>query len=103
MDFISPPELNDTVREILDDLLNGDVRTLARVITRVENRSPEGETLLRLLFSHTGKSRIIGITGSPGAGKSSLVDRLAAHYLKEKKSLAIVAVDPSSPFTGGAL
>jgi len=103
MDFSSPPELNDTVREILDDLLNGDVRTLARVITRVENRSPEGETLLRLLFSHTGKSRIIGITGSPGAGKSSLVDRLAAHYLKEKKSLAIVAVDPSSPFTGGAL
>jgi LAO/AO transport system kinase len=103
MDFSSAPELNDTLREILDNLLIGDVRSLARVITRVENRSPEGETLLRHLFPHTGQSRIIGITGSPGAGKSSLVDRLAANYLKQNKSLAIVAIDPSSPFTGGAL
>jgi LAO/AO transport system kinase len=103
MDFSSPPESHDIPREILDNLLNGDVRSLARVITRVENRSPEGEILLRLLFPHTGQSRLIGITGSPGAGKSSLVDRLASNYLKEKKSLAIVAVDPSSPFTGGAL
>jgi len=103
MDLSAAPQLTDSQRIILEKLISGDVYSLARVITRIENRSPEGENLLRHLFARTGRSRIIGITGSPGAGKSSLVDRLAANYLKKKMSLAIVAVDPSSPFTGGAL
>src|SRR5688572_3598542 len=79
------------------------MRTLARVITQVENRSTESLPILQGLFPHTGRSRIIGVTGSPGAGKSSLVDRMAAAYRRQGKSLAIVAVDPSSPFTGGAI
>jgi len=96
MDFSEPGDL-------LENIFKGDVRSLARAITRVENRSLEGTDLLRRIYPHTGKSRIIGITGSPGSGKSSLVDRLAALYRRRNKSLAIVAVDPSSPFTGGAV
>jgi LAO/AO transport system kinase len=76
---------------------------LSRIITRVENRSADSLDILRQLFPHTGKSQIIGITGSPGAGKSSLVDRLAMAYRKQEKTLGIVAVDPSSPYTGGAI
>jgi LAO/AO transport system kinase len=69
----------------------------------VEDRSTEGSSLLQKVFPYSGKSRVIGITGSPGAGKSSLVDRLAAAYRKESSQVGIVAVDPSSPFTGGAI
>ncbi|HLQ78536.1 MAG TPA: methylmalonyl Co-A mutase-associated GTPase MeaB [Terriglobia bacterium] len=89
--------------DLLENLMRGDIRSLARAITLVENRSPDGLELLRRLFPQTGRSRIIGITGSPGAGKSSLVDRLAALYRKQNQSLAIIAIDPSSPFTGGAV
>src|SRR5262249_43597298 len=89
--------------DLLDSLLNGDVRSLARAITLTENRTPEGMNLLQQLFVPTGRSGVIGITGSPGAGKSSLVDRLAAHYRRKDGKIGIVAVDPSSPFTGGAI
>src|SRR5436190_3006259 len=88
---------------LLQDLLKGDTRALSRVITRVENRSADSLEILRQLFPHTGRSQIIGITGSPGAGKSTLVDRLAIAFRKKEKTLGIVAVDPSSPFTGGAI
>ena len=73
------------------------------MITQVENRSAESLPLLQQLFPHTGKSPVIGVTGSPGAGKSTLVDRLAVGLPQAGKTLAIVAVDPSSPFTGGAI
>ena len=89
--------------DLLENLIRGDIRSLARTITLVENRSSEGLEILRRLFPQTGRSRIIGITGSPGAGKSSLVDRLAALYRRKNKTLAIIAIDPSSPFTGGAV
>jgi LAO/AO transport system kinase len=85
------------------DFFNGDTRALARAISQVENRSSEGTTLLQQIFAHTGKARTIGVTGSPGAGKSSLVDRLAAAYRAGSARIGIVAVDPSSPFTGGAI
>ena len=88
---------------LLQDLLKGDTRALSRIITRVENRSADSLDILRQLFRHTGKSQIIGVTGSPGSGKSTLVDRVAAEFRKKNNAVGIIAVDPSSPFTGGAI
>jgi LAO/AO transport system kinase len=88
---------------VAPDFFNGDTRALARALSLVENRAPNSSELLQQLFPHTGRARVIGITGSPGVGKSSLADRLAAAYRKESERLAIVAIDPSSPFTGGAI
>jgi LAO/AO transport system kinase len=81
----------------------GEVRAISRAVTAIENRAPEGEKLLRELFPHTGQAYRIGVTGAPGTGKSTLVDRLAAYYRGQKKTVGIIAVDPSSPFTGGAI
>src|SRR6266849_6913280 len=84
-------------------ILSGDLRALARAVTAIENRRPEAETLLRELFRYTGKSKIIGITGSPGAGKSTLVDRFIHELRGENKSVGVLTVDPTSPYTGGAI
>src|SRR6202522_58996 len=81
----------------------GDVRAISRAVSAIENRDTEAEEILRALFPHTGNAYRVGITGAPGTGKSTLVDRLAAHYRAEKKSVGIIAVDPSSPFTGGSI
>jgi LAO/AO transport system kinase len=84
-------------------ILAGDLRALARAATAVENRRPEAEALLQELFPSTGKSKVIGITGSPGAGKSTLVDRLIREFRHENKAVGVLAVDPTSPYTGGAI
>ena len=84
-------------------LRSGDARALARAISTVENRSPGWSDLLKLLFPHTGKARVMGITGAPGAGKSTLVDQLARLYRQQDRSVGIIAVDPTSPYTGGAI
>ncbi len=85
-------------------VLEGNRLALARVLTQVENDSTEGRAALVELFPHTGLAHLIGVTGAPGTGKSSLVNQLALHYRKtENKKIAIIAVDPSSPFTGGAV
>jgi GTPase len=89
--------------QLLDNFFKGDTRALSRVITLVENRSPESLPLLQQLFPRTGRARVIGITGSPGSGKSTLVDRLASAFRRRGDVLAVIAVDPSSPFTGGAI
>jgi LAO/AO transport system kinase len=85
-------------------ILSGDRLSLARLLTQVENDSSEGRAALAELFPHTGRAHLIGVTGAPGTGKSSLVNQLALHFRKQDdKRVAIVAVDPSSPFTGGAV
>ncbi len=81
----------------------GDVRAISRAVSAIENRAREAEEILRQLFPYTGHAYRVGITGAPGTGKSTLVDRLASHYRGEKKTVGIIAVDPSSPFTGGAI
>src|SRR5215213_9807873 len=87
-----------------ESILAGNRLALARLLTQVENDSPDGRAALTELFPHTGKAHLIGVTGAPGTGKSSLVNQLALHYRKSTdKKVAIVAVDPSSPFTGGAV
>lgn len=89
----------ETVRE----LLRGSRRALARLITLVENNDPLKEKIMEQLFPHTGKAYLIGITGAPGAGKSSLVDRLLVEARKNGFTVGVIAVDPTSPFTGGAI
>jgi len=85
-------------------VLEGNRLLLSRLLTQVENDSLEGQYALAELFPHTGKAHLIGVTGAPGTGKSSLVNQLTLYYRKEKKKkVAIIAVDPSSPFTGGAV
>ena len=89
--------------QLIDEIRSGSPRALARAITAVENRTPESRDLLKALFPHTGHARVIGLTGAPGAGKSTLVDQLAREYRKQQKTVGIVAVDPTSPYTGGAI
>ena len=81
----------------------GDVRALARAITAIENQQPQAEALLEQLFPVTGKAFLIGVTGAPGTGKSTLVDRLAAKYRVLGRTVGIIAVDPTSPYSGGAV
>jgi LAO/AO transport system kinase len=95
--------LTSGIQPLIDQLRSGDPRALARAISIVENRSVGWSDLLKALFRHTGHARILGLTGSPGAGKSTLVDQLARHYRKQNHTLGIIAVDPTSPYTGGAI
>jgi LAO/AO transport system kinase len=95
---------NDTaVRELVERVCAGEVRSLARAISLVENDTPEAQALLSACFPFTGRALRIGVTGAPGAGKSTLVDRLARSWRESGRKVGIVAVDPTSPFTGGAI
>jgi len=85
------------------DILSGKYRALAQAVSLVERDEPDAARLLADIYKETGKARIIGITGSPGAGKSTLVASLAKHYRRQNKRVGIIAVDPTSPFTGGAI
>jgi LAO/AO transport system kinase len=86
-----------------DAILRGDPRALARAATAIENRRAEATALLQELFPSTGHAELIGITGAPGAGKSSIVDQLAHQLRAERRTVGVIAVDPTSPFSGGAI
>ena len=81
----------------------GDVRAIARAITAIEDHDPHAEELLKQIFPSTGRAHVVGVTGAPGTGKSTLVDRLAAHYRRGGEQVGIIAVDPTSPYSGGAI
>lgn len=87
----------------MTQMRSGDVRALARAVSLVENGAPQAPDLLSACFPHTGSALRIGVTGAPGAGKSTLVDRLARAWLASGRRVGVIAVDPTSPFTGGAL
>jgi LAO/AO transport system kinase len=89
--------------ELTDRLLAGDRRAAARLITLIENGDAEAIKAMSILYKHTGHAHIVGITGPPGAGKSTVVEKLTLHARKQGKTIGVIAVDPTSPFTGGAL
>lgn len=89
--------------DIIKQIVAGDVRATARLLRDIDDEIPSANEILRELYPHTGKAYVIGLTGSPGVGKSTLVDQLAIRYRKEERTVGILAVDPTSPFTGGAI
>ena len=93
----------EPVQALVQKTLSGDRRALARLITRVEKRAPEAQDALTLLYPHTGRAYLVGITGAPGTGKSTLVSALARTLRARDHTVGIVAVDPTSPFSGGAV
>jgi LAO/AO transport system kinase len=89
--------------DLARELIKGDHRAIARAISLAENNRTAAQEMMKKIFPHTGKSLVVGITGSPGSGKSTLVDQMVVHLRESGKKIGIVAVDPSSPFTGGAI
>ncbi len=87
----------------LKDVLAGDIRSAARLMRDLDDEIPAAHRLLKRLYRHTGRAYILGITGAPGSGKSTLVDTLIDHLRRQAKNVGIVAIDPTSPFTGGAI
>jgi LAO/AO transport system kinase len=92
-----------TIEQWAERVRVGDTRALSRAITAIENHQHEAEELLRVLFPRTGKAYLTGVTGAPGTGKSTLVDRLSAHYRAKIEQVGVIAVDPTSPYSGGAI
>jgi len=90
------------IKDIAQGVLAGDRRSIAKAITIVENNAAEAQKLIALLYAHTGKAQIIGLTGPGGSGKSTLIEKIVREYRRKGKTVGVIAVDPTSPFTGGA-
>jgi LAO/AO transport system kinase len=95
--------MSASIESWAEQIRAGEVRAVSRAITAIEDHDPQAEDLLQRIFPDTGRSFAIGVTGAPGTGKSTLVDRLAAYYRAQENRVGIIAVDPSSPYTGGAI
>jgi LAO/AO transport system kinase len=95
--------MSPSITTWVESIRSGDVRALARAISTIEDGRPEAQALLKAMFPFSGQARVIGLTGAPGAGKSTLVDQLAREYRKQERTVGIIAVDPTSPYTGGAI
>jgi GTPase len=91
------------MKSIVDKVLAGDIRTVARLIRNIDDGEPEVRQWLKELYLHTGTAKVIGVTGAPGVGKSTLVDQMISHLRAQKKTVGVLAVDPTSPFSGGAI
>jgi LAO/AO transport system kinase len=91
------------MNDIVEKIIAGDVRTVARLIRDIDDGMPKVREVLKALYPHTGNAYVIGITGAPGVGKSTLVDQMVAHLRKRDKTVGVLAVDPTSPFSGGAI
>jgi len=91
------------MHQLIEKALSGDVRAMTRLILLAENRADEIDSLMKELYPHTGKAWVVGVTGSPGAGKSTLTDKLIGYFRAEGSKVGVLAVDPSSPYTGGAI
>src|SRR4029078_4366869 len=98
-----PPLMADRDANLAERLLKGDKRALARGISLVEDDDPRGWAVVREIYPHTGNAEVVGVTGPPGAGKSTLIGALVAHRRKSDRQIAVLSIDPSSPFRGGAL
>src|SRR5246127_4441345 len=98
-----PPSTAQAVDTWAEQIRSGEIRAISRAITAIENHTPLAEPLLKILFPQTGAAYLTGITGAPGTGKSTLVDRLAAQHRKQNEGVGVIAVDPTSPYTGGAI
>ena len=91
------------LRDLAKRILDGDTRAVAQLITLIENKDERARSVLRSLYPHTGRAHVIGVTGSAGSGKSTLITRLTAVIRRRQKRVGILVVDPTSPFSGGAL
>ena len=91
------------VDTLLEKALGGDIRSIARIISLIENDNPKKDVLLKRIYPMTGNAIVLGITGSPGAGKSTLTDKVIERFRSQEKKVGVIAVDPSSPFSGGAI
>jgi LAO/AO transport system kinase len=102
MNCVGKTERNDSISGLVDGMLKGSVRALGKLITLIENESPGSTEALKKIFYHTGNAYVAGLTGAPGTGKSTLIDQIATSLNAQGYKVGILAIDPSSPFTGGA-
>ncbi len=102
-DSVPPGTATSSVRGLVDDLLAGDKRAAAKLISLIEDDEPDASEALALVYPHTGRAHYVGFTGAPGVGKSSLIDRLVREFRGRGKKVGVVAVDPTSPYSGGAV
>src|ERR1700739_720330 len=98
-----PPSTAQAVDTWAEQIRSGEIRAISRAITAIENYSPQAEPLLKILFPQTGAAYLTGITGAPGTGKSTLVDRLVAQLRRQNEGARVIAVAPTSPYPGGAI